>query len=215
VEGIPCDSSSTISTGSFLTSETLDASPVGTGLSSDSTDDQRLGETASHPWNSLLPFTLQQRQENLSVASESQLPEQERYMKRDKGSQIQQILGKCARDLNSYSEDNTPFQVLAAELDFPEVERPFLTFHHQLFQPLEPSLDSDSSSSCSQYRISQDSREFSKASKFSSKSQDRSEFLEVGNSSLNTERSNLPSGLETNGPNNISSEEQSVKDNDT
>lgn len=51
---------------------------------------------------------------------------------------------------------------LAAELDFPETERPFLNFHHQLFQPLEPSLDSDISSSCSQYRISQDSREFSK-----------------------------------------------------
>ncbi|XP_071589833.1 centrosomal protein of 295 kDa isoform X2 [Heliangelus exortis] len=213
VEGIPCDSSSTISTGSFLTSETLDASPVGTGLSSDNTDDQRLGETGSHPWNSLLPFTLQQRQENLSVASGSQLPQKERYLYR--GSQIQQILGNSARDLNSYSEDNTPFQVLAAELDFPEVERPFLNFHHQLFQPLEPSLDSDSSSSCSQYRISQDSREFSKASKFSSKSQDRSEFLEMGNSSLNTERSSLPSGLETNGPNNISSEEQSVKGNDT
>ncbi|XP_030310508.1 centrosomal protein of 295 kDa [Calypte anna] len=215
VEGIPCDISSTISTGSFLTTETLDASPVGTGLSSDSTDDQILGETASHPWNSLLPFTLQQRQENLSVASGSQLPEQERYRKRDKGSEIQQILGKYARDLNSYSEDNTPFQVLAAELDFPEVERPFLNSCHQLFQPLEPTLDSDTSSSCSQHRISQDSREFSKTSKFSSKSQDRSKFLEVGNSSLNTERSSLPSGLETNGPNNISSEEQSVNDNDT
>lgn len=52
----------------------------------------------------------------------------------------------------------------ATELYFPEMERPFPDFHHQLFQPLEPSVDFDtsSSSSCSQYRISQHSREFSK-----------------------------------------------------
>lgn len=51
---------------------------------------------------------------------------------------------------------------LAAELDFPETQRHFATFHHQLFQPLEPSLDLDSSSSSSsQYRVSQDNRELS------------------------------------------------------
>lgn len=54
------------------------------------------------------------------------------------------------------------FIALAAELDFPEMERPFLNFRHQLFQPLEPSLDSDTSSSCSQPRTSQCGREFSK-----------------------------------------------------
>ncbi|NXQ85108.1 CE295 protein, partial [Nyctibius grandis] len=212
MQGIPCDLSSTISTGSFLTREILDASPVDTGLSSDSTEDRILREAASHPWNSSLPFTLQQRQENLSGASETQLPEGELYLY--KGSQIQQILGKCTGDLNSYLEDNARFQALAAELDFPETERPFPNFHHQLFQPLEPSLDFDTSSSCSQYRISQDSREFSKTSKFSTKSQDMSTFLEVGNSSLNIQRSSLPSSLETNGPNNITAEE-SVKENVT
>ncbi|NWQ95373.1 CE295 protein, partial [Burhinus bistriatus] len=193
VQGIPCDLSSTVSTGSFLTSETLDVSPVDTGLSSDSTEDRILRETASHPWNSSLPFTLQQRQENLSGVSETQLPEGEMYLYR--GSQIQQILRKCTGDLNS--EDNTRFQALAAELDFPETERCFPKFHHQLFQPLEPTLDFDTSSSCSQYRISED-REFSKTSKFSTKSQDVSMFLEVGNSSLNIQRSGLPSSLETN-----------------
>ncbi|XP_054674059.1 centrosomal protein of 295 kDa isoform X3 [Grus americana] len=211
MRGIPCDLSSTISTGSFLTSETLDVSPVETGLSSDSTEDRVLRETASRPWNSLLPFTLQQRQENLSGASETQLPEGEMYLYRK--SQIQQILGKCAGDLNTYSEGNTHFQALAAELDFPEMERHFLNFHHQLFQPLEPSLDSDTSSSCSQYRISQDSREFSKTSQFSTKSQDMSRFLQVGTSSLNIQRSILLSRLETNGPNTITSEEESVKEN--
>ncbi|XP_074906197.1 centrosomal protein of 295 kDa isoform X1 [Buteo buteo] len=211
MQRIPCDLSSTISTGSFLTTETLDVSPVDTGLSSDSTEDQILRKTASHPWNSSLPFTLQQRQKNLSGASETQLPEGEMYLCKE--SQVQQILGKCTGDLHSYSEDDTRFQALAAELDFPEMERPFLNFHHQLFQPLEPSLDSDISSSCSQYRISQDSREFSKTSKFSTKSQDVSTFLEVGNSSLNIQSSNLPSSLETNGLNNITSEEEAVKEN--
>ncbi|XP_074716393.1 centrosomal protein of 295 kDa [Strix uralensis] len=211
MQGIPCDLSSTISTGSFLTSEMLDVSPVDTGLSSDSTEDRILRETASCPWNSSLPFTLQQRQANLSGASETQLPEGEMYLY--KGSQIQQILGKCTEHLNSYSEDNTSFQALAAELDFPEMERHFPNFHHQLFQPLEPRLDSDTSSSCSQYRISQD-REFSKTSKLSTKSQDTPMFLEVGNSSLNIQRSSSPSSLETNGPNNIISEEY-VKENVT
>ncbi|XP_009957195.1 PREDICTED: centrosomal protein KIAA1731 homolog, partial [Leptosomus discolor] len=213
MRGISCDLSSTVSTGSFLTSETLDVSPVDTGLSSDSTENQILRETASCPWNNSLPFTLPQRQENLSGASETQLPEGKVCLY--KGSQIQQVLGKCAGDLNSYSEDNMRFQALAAELDFPEMERPFPNFHYQVFQPLEPSLDSDTSSSCSQYRIPQDSREFSKTSKLSTKNQDMSTFLEVGNSSLNVQSSSLPSSLETKGPSNITSEKESIKENVT
>lgn len=53
---------------------------------------------------------------------------------------------------------------LSTELCFPEMERPFPNLHHQLFQPLEPSVDLDtsSSSSCSQHRISHHSREYSK-----------------------------------------------------
>ncbi|NXL58695.1 CE295 protein, partial [Chordeiles acutipennis] len=213
MQGKPCDLSSTVSTGSFLTNEALDVRPVDTGLSSDSTEDGILRETASHPWNSSLPFTLQQRQENLSGASETQLPEGEMYLYKE--SQLQQILGDCSGDLNASSEDNTRFQALAAELDCPETERPFPSFHHQLFQPLEPSLDFDSSSSCSQYKISQDCREFGKASKFSTKSQDKSAFLQVGNSSLNRQRSSLPCALETSRPNNILSEEESVIENVT
>lgn len=42
-----------------------------------------------------------------------------------------------------------------------------------------------------------------------------STFLEVGNSSLNIQSSNLSSGLETNGLNNITSEEEAVKENVT
>ncbi|XP_010085627.1 PREDICTED: centrosomal protein KIAA1731 homolog, partial [Pterocles gutturalis] len=213
MQGIPCDFSSTISTGSFLTSEMLDIGSVDTGLSSDSTEDLILRETASHPWISSRPFTLQPKQENLSGASETQLPEGKMYVY--KGSQIQQIMGKCTGDLNSDSEDNTCFQVLAAELDFPETEGHFPNFHHQLFQPLEPRLDSDTSSSCSQYRISQDSKELSKSSNFSTKSQDTSTFLEVGKSSLNIQKTSLPSSLETNRPSNVTSEEESVKANVT
>ncbi|NWH55773.1 CE295 protein, partial [Geococcyx californianus] len=209
VQGIPFDLSSTISTGSFLTSETLDASPVGSGLSSDSTEDQAWGETASCPSSSSLPFTLRQRQENLSGASETQSPKGEMHL--CKTSHVLQILRKGTGDLNSYPEDNAHFQALSAEPDFPEMEISFLNFHHQPFQPLEPSPDFDTSSSSSQDRISRDSRAVSKTSKVSRKIQDKSAFLEVGTSSLNIKRSNMPSGLKTNRSNNITSEE-SVRD---
>ncbi|NXN28808.1 CE295 protein, partial [Nycticryphes semicollaris] len=213
VQGTPCDLSLTISTGSFLTSETLDASPVDTGLSSDGTEDQILRETASCPWKSSLPLTLKQRQENLSGVSETQLLKGEKYLY--KGSRIQQMLRKWTGDLNSYSEDNTRFQAPAAEHHFPEMERDFPNFYHQLFQPLEPSLDLDTSSSSSQYRTSQDSREVSKTSKFSAKSPDVSPFLEVGNSSLNIQRRNLPSSLGTTGANSTGAAEESVNESTT
>ncbi|XP_032535582.1 centrosomal protein of 295 kDa isoform X3 [Chiroxiphia lanceolata] len=203
MQGIPCDLTSTISTGSFSTSEMLDASPVGPGLSSNGTEGGILRETTSRPWNSLLSFTLQQRQENLSGASETRLSEEDMHLYKE--SQTQQVLGKHTGNLNS--EDNTCFQALAAELCFPEREKPFPNFHHHLFQPLEPSVDFDTSSSCSQYGISQDSREFSKTSKFSTESPDMLTFLEVGNAGLSVQRSSLPSYLETNRQNNIPSEE--------
>ncbi|NXK46573.1 CE295 protein, partial [Chauna torquata] len=212
MQAVPCDLSPTISTGSFLTSETLDANPIDTELSSDSTEDQILKKTVSCPWNSSLLFTLQQRQENLSGAPETHLPEGEMYLY--KGSQIQQILEKCSGDLNSSSQNNTHFEAPAAELDFPEMERHFPNFCHQLFQPLEPSLDFDTSS-VSQYKISQDNRELRKTSEFSTESQDMSTFLEVRNSSLNMQRGSLPSSLERNKPNNIPSEEKSFEENVT
>ncbi|NXH25963.1 CE295 protein, partial [Myiagra hebetior] len=213
MQRIPCDVTSTISTGSFSTSETLNASPVDAGFSSDSREDGILRETAKHPWNSSLSFTLQQRQENLSGASGSQLSEGEMYFYKE--SQKQQILGIPTGNLNSYSEGNTHIQAPAIELCFPEMERAFPNFHHQLFQPLEPSVDFDassSSSSCSQYGISQH-REFSKISEFSTESPDVSTFLEVENSSLN--RQSLPRSLETNGQNSIASEEESARGNVT
>ncbi|KAL9865521.1 centrosomal protein of 295 kDa isoform 3-T3 [Geothlypis trichas] len=210
---IPCDVTSTVSTGTFSTSEMLNASPVDTGLSSDRREDGIVTETGSHPWNSSLPFTLQQRQEILSGVSESQLSDGKMCFYKE--NQIQQILGRPTGNLNSYSEDNTHFQALATELSFPEMEGPFPNFHHQIFRPLEPSVDfnTSSSSSCSQYRISQHSREFSKTSGFSTESPDVSAFLEE-NSSLNGQRSSLPSTLEANGQN-ISSEEGSVRENVT
>ncbi|XP_064501126.1 centrosomal protein of 295 kDa isoform X4 [Pseudopipra pipra] len=202
MQGIPCDLTSTISTGSFSTSEMLDASPVGPGLSSDGTEGGILRET-SCPLNSSLSFALQQRQENLSGVSETRLSEEDMHLYKE--SQTQQILGKHTGNLSA--EDNTCFQALADELCFPEREKPFPNFHHHLFQPLEPSIDFDTSSSCSQYEISQDSREFSKTSKFSTESPDMLTFLEVGNAGLNVQRSSLPSYLETNRQNNIPSEE--------
>ncbi|NXD24351.1 CE295 protein, partial [Spelaeornis formosus] len=210
---IPCDITSTVSTGSFSSSEMLNASPVGTGLSSDNREGI-LRERGSHPWNSSLPFTLQQRQENLSGAFESQLSEGEMYFYQE--NQVQQILGRPTGNLYSYSEDDIHFQTLATALCFPEMERPFPNFHHQLFQPLEPSVDLDtsSSSSCSQYRISQHSREFCKTSEFSTESPDMSAILEGENSSLNEQRISLPSSIETNGQN-MSPEDGSTRENVT
>ncbi|NWT35289.1 CE295 protein, partial [Cardinalis cardinalis] len=214
MQRIPCDVTSTVSAGTFSASERLNASPSDTGLSSDSRQDGILRETGSHPWNSSLPFTLQQRQEILSGVSESQLSEGKMCLYKE--NQIQQILGRPTGNLNSYSEDNTHFQALATELCFPEMEGPFPNFHHQPFQPLEPSVDFDtsSSSSCSQYRIPQHSREFSKTSEFSTESPDVSPFLEEENCGLNRQRSSLPSTLEANGRN-ISSEEGLVRENVT
>ncbi|NXI20468.1 CE295 protein, partial [Irena cyanogastra] len=215
VQRIPCDITSTASTGTFSSSEMLNASPVDTGLSSESREDGILRETGSHPWNSSLPFTLQQRQDNLSGASESQLSEGEMCFYKE--NQIQQILGRPTGNLNSYSEDGTHFQALGTELCFPEMERPFANFHHQLFQALVPSIDFDassSSSSCSQYRISQHSKEFNKTSEFSTESPDVSAFLEGENSGRNRQRSSLPSSLETNGQN-ITSGEGSAGENVT
>ncbi|XP_064575007.1 centrosomal protein of 295 kDa [Zonotrichia leucophrys gambelii] len=213
VQGIPCDGTSTVSTGTFSTSEMLNANPVDTGLSSNRREGGIVRETGSHPWNSSLPFTLQQRQEILSAASESQLSEGKMCFYKE--NQIEQILGRPTGNLNSYSEDNTHFQALETELCFPEMEGPFPNFHHQIFQPLEPSVDFDtsSSSSSSQYRISQHSREFSKNSGFPTESPDVSAFLEE-NSSLSRQRSSLPPTLEANGQN-ISSEEGSIRENVT
>lgn len=78
------------------------------GLSCDSREDGIQRESGSHPWNSSLPFTLQQRQENLSGASENQLSEGEMYFYKE--NQIQQLLGRPTGNLNSFSEDNTHFQ---------------------------------------------------------------------------------------------------------
>ncbi|EOB06271.1 Leucine-rich repeat-containing protein KIAA1731, partial [Anas platyrhynchos] len=171
-------------------------------------EDRILKKTGSCPWSIFLPFTSRLRQENLSRAPETWLPEGATFLY--KGSETQQILEKCGGDLNSSSENNVHFQALAAELDLPEMERHFPNSHHQLFQPLEPSFDLDISSSISQYKISQDNREFRKTS---TESQDTSAFLDGRNSSLNIQRGSLPSGLETNTPNTITSEEESLKEN--
>lgn len=205
MQAVPCDLSSTISTGSFLTTETLDVSPVDTGLSSDSMEDQILKRITSSPWDTSLPFTLQQRQENLSGAPETRLPEGVPCL--DKRSQSQQILEKCCGELNSSSENNTRFEALAAELDFPETERHFPNFCHQLFQPLEPSPAFSVSSPISHYKIQQGNKELRKISTFSTESQDQSMFLEVRTSNLNIQRGSLMGSLETSKPNDIISEE--------
>ncbi|XP_067424365.1 centrosomal protein of 295 kDa isoform X2 [Emydura macquarii macquarii] len=214
-----CDylSSTTISTGSFLTSERLDLSPANTELSSNSAEDRILRETASSPWNSSAsstPTTTQQRQENSSEVSEFQLPAEENFI--SNRSQIQQIIDKYTKDLNWLPENGISFHAPAVGLDFSDMEGNFPNCQHQLFQPLEPSPDFDISTSLSQCKISQDSKDFSKSLTFSTQSQDSSVFLEATTSSLKARSYNLHSCHSTNKLNNTTSQaEESVKENVT
>ncbi|XP_065437654.1 centrosomal protein of 295 kDa isoform X8 [Chrysemys picta bellii] len=214
-----CDylSSTTISTGSFLASEKLDLSPANTELSSNSAEDRILRETASSPWDSSAyptPTTAQQRQENSSEVSEFHLPAEENFI--SNRSQIQQIIDKYTKDLNWLPENTISFHAPAVGLDFSDMERHFPNFQRQLFQPLEPSPDFDISSSLSQHRISEDSKDFSKSFAFSIQSQDTSVFPEATTSSLKARSYNLHSFLNTKKLNNTTSQaEESMKENVT
>nr|XP_042711945.1 centrosomal protein of 295 kDa isoform X5 [Chrysemys picta bellii] len=214
-----CDylSSTTISTGSFLTSEKLDLSPANTELSSNSAEDRILRETASSPWDSSAsptPTTAQQRQENSSEVSEFHLPAEENFI--SNRSQIQQIIDKYTKDLNWLPENTISFHAPAVGLDFSDMERNFPNFQRQVFQPLEPSPDFDISSSLSQHRISEDSKDFSKSFAFSIQSQDTSVFPEATTSSLKARSYNLHSFLNTKKLNNTTSQaEESMKENVT
>nr|XP_032632496.1 centrosomal protein of 295 kDa isoform X2 [Chelonoidis abingdonii] len=215
-----CDylSSTTISTGSFLSNEKLDLSPANTELlSSNSAENRILRETASSPWDSSAypaPTTAQQRQENSSEVSEFHLPAEENFI--SNRSQIQQIIDKYTKDLNWLPENSTSYHAPAVGLDFSDMERNFPNFQHQLFQPLEPSPDFDISSSLSQHRISEDSKDFSKSFAFSSQSQDASVFPEDTSSSLKARIYNLHSFLNTKKLNNTTSQaEESIKANVT
>ncbi|XP_026507387.1 centrosomal protein of 295 kDa isoform X2 [Terrapene carolina triunguis] len=214
-----CDylSSTTISTGSFLTSEKLDLSPANTELSSNSAEDRILRETASSPWDSSAsptPTTAHQRQENSSEVSEFHLPAEENSI--SNRSQIQQIIDKYTKDLNWLPENTISFHAPAVGLDFSDMERNFPNFQPQLFQPLEPSPDFDISSSLSQHRISEDSKDFSKSFASSIQSQDTSVFPEATTSSLKARSYNLHSFLNTKKLNNTTSQaEESIKENVT
>ncbi|KAM9172061.1 centrosomal protein of 295 kDa isoform 1-T1 [Pangshura tecta] len=215
-----CDylSSTTISTSSFLTSEKLDISPANTELSSsNSAEDRILRETASSPWDSSAsptPTTAQQRQENSSEVSEFHLPAEENFISHR--SQIQQIIDKYTKDLNWLPENSTSFHAPAIGLDFFDMERNFPNFQHELFKPLEPSPDFDISSSLSQHRISEDSKDFSKSFAFSIQNQDTSVFPEATSSSLKARSYSPHSFLNTKKLNNTTSQaEELIKANVT
>ncbi|XP_074840228.1 centrosomal protein of 295 kDa isoform X2 [Carettochelys insculpta] len=210
VQEVVCDysSSTTISTGSFLPSEKLDVSPTNTGLSSDSAEDRLLRETASSPWDSStfpIPTTAQQRQENSSEASEFHQPAKEHFI--SSRSQVQQIIDRYTKDLNWFPENSVSFHEKKAPVDefnFSDTDKNLPNFQHQLFQPLEPRSSFDISSSLSQPRISQDSKDF-KISAFSTQSQNTPVFPEATTSSLKTRSYNLHSRCNTNKLNNTTS----------
>ncbi|XP_043384811.1 centrosomal protein of 295 kDa isoform X8 [Chelonia mydas] len=101
----------------------------------------------------------------------------------------------------------------AVGLDFSDIERNFPNFQRPPFQPLEPSPDFDISSSLSQHRISEDSKDFNKSLAFSIQSQDTSVFPEATTSSLKARSYNLHSFLNTKKQNNTTSQaEESIKE---
>ncbi|XP_073193227.1 centrosomal protein of 295 kDa isoform X5 [Lepidochelys kempii] len=101
----------------------------------------------------------------------------------------------------------------AVGLDFSDIERNFPNFQRPPFQPLEPSPDFDISSSLSQHRISEDSKDFNKSLAFSIQSQDTSVFPEATTSSLKARSYNLHSFLNTKKLNNTTSQaEESIKE---
>ena len=71
-------------------------------------EDQVLKRITSSPWDSSLPFTVQEWQETLFEAPETELPEGAPCL--DKGSQIHQVLERCCGELNSSSETNMCFE---------------------------------------------------------------------------------------------------------
>ncbi|XP_006018699.1 centrosomal protein of 295 kDa [Alligator sinensis] len=209
-------SSTTISTGSFLTSKKLDISLANSGLSSNSTEDRILRETANSPWNSSASpmSTAQQGQGDSSEVSESQLAAEENVV--SKRRSVQRIIDKYTKDFNWLPENNAAFHAPAVGLDLSDMERHFPHFHRQLFQPLEQSPDLDLSSSLSQYKISQDSKDCSKSSSFSTESQDTSTFLETTTSSRKMRNNNPRSCHEMKGLNKVSLQaEESLKENIT
>ncbi|KYO43021.1 centrosomal KIAA1731-like protein [Alligator mississippiensis] len=209
-------SSTTISTGSFLTSKKLDISPANSGLSSNNTEDRILRETVNSPWNSSASpmSTAQQGQGDSSEVSESQLPAEENVV--SKRRSVQRIIDKYTKDFNWLPENNAAFHAPAVGLDLSDMERHFPHFHRQLFQPLEQSPDLDLSSSLSQYKISQDSKDCSKSSSFSTESQDTSTFLETTTSSRKMRNNNPRSCHEMKGLNKVSLQaEESLKENIT
>uniref|UniRef100_A0A8D0HGE6 Centrosomal protein of 295 kDa n=1 Tax=Sphenodon punctatus TaxID=8508 RepID=A0A8D0HGE6_SPHPU len=156
-------SSTTVSSGSFISGEKLEISPANTGPCSAIEERSHFScpavkESSTSPQNvSVSPAAdAYWRQQESSEVPESQLCVEEMF--NSTKSQIQRIIDKYTKDLISPSEKHTGFHAPAVGLDLSDTEGNFSNFHRQLFEPLEPTPDLDISSSLSQCRIFQDSK---------------------------------------------------------
>ncbi|XP_068411781.1 centrosomal protein of 295 kDa isoform X2 [Eschrichtius robustus] len=149
-------SSITVSTGSFLSYENTDLSLT---ESFSELVDQREQESPTskeeetNVLSSVVPSTqvIYQRQDPQD-AHKPLLPAVETFTSGQ--THIQQMIDKYINEANLMTEKTD----LWVDFDFPELEQSFPNLHRQLFKPLEPHPDFDSSSSFS--GISQDSKDF-------------------------------------------------------
>ncbi|XP_061060027.1 centrosomal protein of 295 kDa isoform X3 [Eubalaena glacialis] len=149
-------SSITVSTGSFLSYENTDLSLT---ESFSELVDQREQESPTskeeetNVLSSVVPSTqvIYQRQDPQD-AHKPLLPAVETFTSGQ--THIQQMIDKYINEANLMTEKTE----LWVDFDFPELEQSFPNLHRQLFKPLEPHPDFDSSSSLS--GISQDSKDF-------------------------------------------------------
>eukprot|EP00070_Physeter_catodon_P050201 XP_028357095.1 centrosomal protein of 295 kDa isoform X6 [Physeter catodon] len=185
-------SSITVSTGSFLSYENTDLSLT---ESFSELVDQREQESPTskeeerNVLSSVVPSTqvIYQRQDPQD-ALKPLLPALETFTSGQ--THIQQMIDKYINEANLMTEKTD----LWVDFDFPELEHSFPNLHRQLFKPLEPHPDFDSSSSFS--GISQDSKDFYQRSDSSCESL-RSSLSPKSTASFKVRRTSLHSSLNT------------------
>ncbi|CAH6777432.1 Cep295 [Phodopus roborovskii] len=161
-------SSVTVSTGSFLSYEITDLSLTDPESFSEQTEQQEQEspskEEEAAPLSCAAPSAAVTCQLLYYLDADDPLlsMEEERASHHTRAEHIVDK-GRNAANLIPEKRD---WQVPAVNLGFPELEHAFPHLHHQLFQPLEPYLDFDLSSSSG---ISQDNRDFYQSSESSSK----------------------------------------------
>ncbi|XP_061484825.1 centrosomal protein of 295 kDa isoform X2 [Rhineura floridana] len=176
-------SASTLSAASFITSCNPDRSYASTEPCSSREQHRNfsspLKEKTNTAWDSSVSVLC--KQDDPSEAPSSHLFGEMLYFN---GNKIQQIIDKYTRDFSWSSLSNISSHDPLVELDTTDIERHFPNFHRELFQPLEPSPDSDTFSALSQCKISHNSKELSKSLNLSKNHELTASSLEERSNSL-------------------------------